>query len=104
MAYRLRRRLFAFLLPAVLVFAQHGAMAHLVSHAGDKPADPEQTLVHLKLCDKCVTSAKLVHVPAGQEFRVDLLHTRYFHRAAAPALFASADCTAHACRDPPNLL
>jgi hypothetical protein len=104
MTDRLKKRLLTLLLPAVLVFAQHGAMAHLVSHAGDKSADPEQTLVHLKLCDKCVSAAKVTHLPAGQELRVELLHAHNFHRAEASAPFSSADCAAHSCRDPPSLL
>ena len=104
MINRLKRRLLTLLLPAVLVFAQHGTMAHVVSHGGDKSADPEQTLVHLKLCDKCVSAAKVTHLPAGQELRVELLHARNFHRAEATAPFSSADCTAHSCRDPPSLL
>lgn len=104
MAYRLRRRLLAFLLPAVLVFAQHGAMAHVVSHASDKSADPEQTLVHLKLCDKCVSAAKLAHLPAGQDSRVELLHAQYCLRAATPTLPASAESNSYSCRDPPAVL
>ena len=104
MAFRLRKRFLALLLPVVLAFAQHSAMAHLVSHHGDKPADPGQALVHLKLCDKCVTAAKLIHLPAGQELRVELLHARCFHSAAVPTPFASAEWTAHACRDPPSSL
>ena len=104
MAYLLRKRFLAFLLPAVLVFAQHGAMAHVVSHASDKPADPEQPLVHLQLCDECVSAAKVSHLPGEQALRVELLHARYAHNAAVLAPFASADPKAYACRDPPSLL
>lgn len=104
MAFRLRKRFVAFLLPVVLAFAQHAAMAHQVSHAGDESGDAGKTLVHLKLCDKCVSAAKLVDLPGSPELRVELLHARYFHSAAAPTPFASADWTAHACRDPPSLL
>lgn len=104
MARRLRRRLFALLLPAVLAFAQHGAMAHLVSHAGDNAADPEQTLIHLKLCDKCATAAKVVHVPPLQELRIELAHARYELHAATPTFPASVDATRYSCRDPPIAL
>ncbi|UCH49510.1 MAG: hypothetical protein JSU95_06960 [Betaproteobacteria bacterium] len=104
MAFRLRKRFVGFLLPVVLAFAQHTAMAHQVSHASDESSDPEQTLVHLQLCDKCVSAAKVTHLPAGPSFRVELLHGRYFHNAAVPTPFASVDCIAHACRDPPTLL
>ena len=104
MAFRLRKRFVAFLLPVVLAFAQQAAMAHQVSHAGDESADPGKTLVHLQLCDKCVSAANLVDVPGSPELHVELLHAHYFHSAAAPTQFASADWTAHACRDPPRPL
>jgi hypothetical protein len=104
MAYRLRRRFLAYLLPAVLVFAQHGAVAHVVSHAGDNSADPEQTLIHLKLCDKCASAAKVTHLPAGQDLRLELLQAQYCQRAAKPTLLASAESTRNTCRDPPKIL
>ena len=104
MARRLRRRLLALLLPAVLVFAQHGAMAHLVSHAGDNAADSEQTLIHLKLCDKCATAAKVVHVPPLHELRIELAHACYVLRATVPNHSASAGSAHYPCRDPPLAL
>lgn len=104
MAQRLRRRLLALLLPAVLAFAQHGAMAHLVSHAGDNGADPEQTLIHLKLCDKCATAAKLVHVPPSHELHIELTQARYVLRAAIQNHLASVNSALYSCRDPPKAL
>lgn len=104
MAHWLKKRLLAFLLPAVLAFAQHAAMAHLVSHAGDNAADPEQTLIHLKLCDKCATAAKLLHVSTSQDLRIEPTHACYVLRAATPNHLASADCTRYPCRDPPTAL
>ena len=104
MTDRLKKRLLTLLLPAVLVFAQHGAMAHLVSHAGDKSADPEQTLVQLKLCDKCASAATVTHLPAGQDLRLELLQAQYCQRAAKPTPLASAESTRNTCRDPPKIL
>ena len=103
MRYQLRQRFLACLLPAVLVFAQHGAMAHRISHASEKSADPKKALVHLKLCDKCVSAEKLVHLPGGTEHRLELTQLRYSHSAALPALFYAALPTRQSCRDPPKV-
>jgi hypothetical protein len=104
MAYLLRKRFIAWLLPVVLVFVQHAALAHVVSHAADPSADPEQTRAHLKLCDECASVAMLEHVGAGQTHRFDLLHTSHGYSAALPAQSRSIDPAQHAARDPPNFL
>lgn len=104
MAYLFRKRLIAWLLPAVLVFAQQVALAHLVTHAADKSADSEQTVVHINLCDKCASAAKLIHLPAGQSHRLDLLQTCHVYSGALPALFHPVEATRPAARDPPHFL
>jgi len=104
MASRFQKRLISWLLPAVLVFAQQAALAHLVVHAADQSAESEQTLVHLKLCDECASAAKLVHLPAGQSHHLDLLQAGHSYRAVLPALLCSAEQIRPAARDPPHFL
>ncbi|UCD69482.1 MAG: hypothetical protein JSW48_05260 [Betaproteobacteria bacterium] len=79
-------------------------MAHLVLHAGDKSSDPEQTLVHFKLCGKCASAANLVHVPASPDIRFELHCAHFCFGAAVPAVLASAESTPYTCRDPPQTL
>lgn len=99
------RRALSLLLPLLLLLAQHGALAHVVSHLDpDQTPAHERTLVHLKLCGKCVGAEKLTHlaaarVPAG------------FDNGAAysPPLVVGYACTARAwlgysSRAPPILL
>jgi hypothetical protein len=104
MARLFRKRLIAWLLPVVLVFAQHAALAHLVSHAADPSADPEQTRAHLKLCDECASAAKFIHLGVGQTHHLDLLHTSHGYSAVLAAQSRSADSAQHAARDPPHFL
>ena len=42
----------------LLLFAQHAAFAHAISHLGKEPPAKEQ-LAHSKLCDKCVGFEKI---------------------------------------------
>lgn len=100
----LLRRILVLILPAVLLIAQHGAMAHVLSHVGE-PAAPahEKTLIHLKLCGKCVSADKLSFAvpgggvpPAGMTLRHALVAPAHFARTAdAPAGYRS--------RAPPSL-
>ncbi len=54
-------------LPVLLLLAQQTALAHAVSHLDpDQPPAHERTLVHLKLCGKCVSAEKLTHLAAGK--------------------------------------
>ena len=61
------RRALNFLLPVLLLAAQQAALAHVVSHLDpDQSPAHERTLVHLKLCGKCVSAEKLTHLTAGK--------------------------------------
>jgi hypothetical protein len=104
MACLFRKRFIAWLLPVVLVFAQHAALAHVVSHAADPSADPEQTRAHLKLCDECASAVKLIHLGGSQAHHLDLLSTSHGYRLALPAQSRSADSAQPAARDPPLFL
>ena len=46
------------LLILLVLFAQHAAYAHAISHLGKEPPAKEQ-LAHSKLCDKCVSFEKI---------------------------------------------
>ena len=46
------------LLILLLLFAQHAAYAHAISHLGNEAPAKEQ-LAHSKLCDKCVSFEKI---------------------------------------------
>ena len=59
-----RRFLFHVLLACALLLAQYAGLAHAASHLGNEPAKQEQNLLHLKLCDKCVSFEKLSFGPA----------------------------------------
>lgn len=65
-------------LSALLLFAQHGALAHLISHinAGQSPAS-EKTLVHLKLCGKCVSAEKFTHAAPAQSLHLVAMDGTY---------------------------
>ena len=99
-----RRHSVAWLLSLALLFAQQAAMAHLASHIGDKPASDNQTLAHLKLCDKCVAVEKLAHT-------LPLTAHPSLPEASDPFLVPSrqtsirtVDRVGQSCRDPPELL
>lgn len=57
---KLLRRCLVLVLPLLLMMAQHGALAHALSHF-DRDSAPaqEKSLVHLKLCGKCLSAEKL---------------------------------------------
>ncbi|MEX0960859.1 MAG: hypothetical protein WDZ63_16390 [Burkholderiales bacterium] len=89
----LLRRALILILPAVLLLAQHGAIAHVLSHASqDSSPAHEKTLIHLKLCGKCVSAEKFTHaapstgvvlVEAGLRYSV-LSHDHQAWHAEAP--------------------
>ena len=54
-----KKRLLAWLLPAVLLFGQQAAIAHITEHASGEYDDPESALVHGKLCNKCLSVEKV---------------------------------------------
>lgn len=77
------RKTFLALLTAALLFAQHAAFAHVVSHAGETVPAKEQ-LAHSKLCGKCVSFEKLtgaLPVAAPALPALDVAHARPADRA-----------------------
>jgi hypothetical protein len=97
-------RILVLILPAVLLIAQHGAMAHVLSHAGEPvPPAHEKTLIHLKLCGKCVSADKLSFavpgggvLPAATELRHTYVEPAHYARPSVPS-------TAYHSRAPPPL-
>ncbi|HUU73217.1 MAG TPA: hypothetical protein VMW70_11365 [Burkholderiales bacterium] len=102
MLKRFRNRFLSCLLPAILLFAQQAAMAHLASHAAGEPPDPENSLVHVKLCNKCLSVEKLTSAvtETGQKAGLPQHHFNYNVALAAQPL--SRDAIRQSCRDPPE--
>ncbi len=102
---KLFRRALNWIIPAVLLIAQHGALAHLVSHldAGQPPAQ-EQSLVHLKLCGKCVSIEKLSHAAAAPDLRLVATEGRFLQLAAEACACVTKAQPAYRSRAPPHLL
>lgn len=95
-------KIFLALLTAALLFAQHAAFAHVVSHAGETVPAKEQ-LAHAKFCGKCVSFEKLSGAlpavasalpvlavsharPAAQDHHHDPRTVVGFHSRAPPVL------------------
>jgi hypothetical protein len=101
----LLRRALILILPAVLLLAQHAAMAHVLSHAGEESSPAhEKTLIHLKLCGKCVSVEKFSHAaPSGVLMLVEtgLRYSQLSHDAEARHADAPA---AYRTRAPPSLV
>lgn len=99
-----RRRFLHWLLPAVLLFAQQAAMAHLVSHFSDNPPSSGKALAHLKLCDGCLSVEKLLHIPGVKEHRVIVLQGEDTPEPLLLSGLVSIDAGTPSCRDPPKYL
>ena len=104
MQYWFRRRFLFWLLPAVLLFAQQAAMAHLVSHLGDNAAGSSKSLAHQKLCDGCLAVEKLLHIPGVKEHRLIVLQGEGVPEPALLSDLVSIDAGTPSCRDPPRSL
>ena len=104
MQIRFRRRFLIWLLPAVLLFAQQAAMAHLVSHLGDNPDGTSKSLAHQKLCDSCLSVEKLFHIPGIKEHRFVILQGENAPEPVLLSVLVSLDAVTPSCRDPPKHL
>jgi len=104
MQFRFRRRFLIWLLPAVLLFAQQAAMAHLVSHLGDNADGTHKSLAHQKLCDGCLSVEKLFHIPGVKEHRFVVLQGEDVPEPVLQAGLLSLDAGTPSCRDPPKHL
>ncbi|HUF19427.1 MAG TPA: hypothetical protein VMP00_01615 [Burkholderiales bacterium] len=101
----LLRRALILLLPVVLLLAQHGAMAHVLSHVdGESPPAHEQTLIHLKLCGKCLAVEKFSHAaPSGSPVLVEA-DLRYSHFSLSTQARCAEAPAAYRTRAPPSLV
>lgn len=99
-----RRRFLFWLLPAVLLFAQEAALAHLVSHLGDTPTETSKSLAQQKLCYGCLSAEKLFHIPGVKEYRVIVLQGEDVPEPALLSDLVSIDAGTPCCRDPPPTL
>ena len=101
MQFRFRRHILYWLLPAVLLFSQQAAMAHLVSHLGDNAAGNSKSLAHQKLCDGCLAVEKLLHIPGVKEHRFAVLQGEDVPEPTLLSGLVSLDAGTPSCRDPP---
>jgi hypothetical protein len=101
----LLRRALILILPAVLLLAQHGAIAHVLSHAGENSSPAhEKTLIHLKLCGKCVAVEKFSHAaPSGSPVLVEA-ELRYSHFSLSTQARHTEAPAAYHTRAPPSLV
>ena len=104
MLKRVRRRILAGLVSALLLAAQQGALAHLVSHAdGTRPAQ-EKTHLHQKLCGKCLSTEKLCHALDAQARPLCADNLSYAHVSVRATAVESVKLRQPCCRDPPQFL
>ena len=104
MQFRFRRHFLFWLLPAVLLFSQQAAMAHLVSHLGDNAAETSKSLAHKRLCEGCLAIEKLLHIPGVKEYRVIVLQGEDVPEPTPLSDLVSIDPRTPSCRDPPKTL
>ena len=102
MLKKFRNQILCCLLPAVLLFAQQTAMAHLAAHAAGESQGPEKSLAHQKLCDKCLFAEKLTNVAVETAHRIGPDQNDYIHFSAVPPQLHSINAVRESCRDPPK--
>ena len=103
---RVLRKSLVPLLCAVLLGAQHSALAHVLSHVGDeqRPAN-DKTLVHLKLCGKCVSAEKLSHsAPNDAGVCVALIAGEYIQPVSRTDACTAQESRRYNSRAPPHCL
>ncbi|KPK34621.1 MAG: hypothetical protein AMJ66_03340 [Betaproteobacteria bacterium SG8_40] len=102
MLNRFRIRFLFFLLPAILLFAQQAALAHLASHAAGETPNPKSSLVHEKLCGSCLAVEKLTNAAVDIGHQPKVVENHFHHIAALPTQVRSHIAVRQACRDPPR--
>ena len=99
------RRSLVLVLPLMLLLAQHGALAHALSHFGpDSAPVQEKSLVHLKLCGKCVSAEKLTHFTDAGIQPVVIDSGRYRIFPDIERVFAAPSLSPYRSRGPPLFL
>ena len=99
---RFRIRFLSFLLPAILLFAQQAAFAHLASHVTGETPNPKSALVHDKLCGSCLTVEKLTNATMDTGHQPGMVESHFHHVAALRAQLRSRTAVRQSCRDPPQ--
>jgi hypothetical protein len=96
------RRSLVLVLPLLLLLAQHGALAHALSHLDPYSAPvQEKSLVHLKLCGKCVSAEKLGHFTGAGIQPVVVDAARYLICSRSERSFAARALSPYFSRGPP---
>jgi len=102
---KMLRRTLNLVLPALLLAAQQAALAHVVSHLDPDPSPAhERTLVHLKLCGKCVSAEKLTHLAAGKPPAITAASASYAQPVFAGYACATRAQVPYSSRAPPACL
>lgn len=104
MLKRFRIRFLSWLLPAILLFAQQAAFAHLASHAAGEAPNPKSSLVHEKLCGGCLAVEKLTNAAVDLGHQPAVVENHFHHIATLPTQLRSHAAVRQACRDPPESL
>lgn len=97
-----RIRFLSYLLPAILLFAQQAALAHLASHASGEAPNPKSSLVHQKLCGSCLAVEKLANAAVDIGRQPTVVENHSPHIATLPTQLRSHTAVRQACRDPPE--
>ena len=103
---RVSRKSLVPLLCAVLLGAQQSALAHVLSHLGSeqRPAN-EKTLIHVKLCGKCVSAEKLSHSAPNSAFiYVALIVGEYLQPVSRSYACIAQESRRYNSRAPPHYL
>ncbi len=87
----------------LLLFAQHAAFAHAISHLGKEPPAKEQ-LAHSKLCDKCVSFEKISGVAPTSPPALLALELLYTQPSQAYYAFTPRTVVVFHGRGPPAFL
>ena len=87
----------------LLLFAQHAAFAHAISHLGKEPPAKEQ-LAHSKLCDKCVSFEKISGVAPTSPPPLLALRLVFTPPSQTSYAFAPRTVVVFHGRGPPSLL
>lgn len=97
----LRRTFAYFVLAFALLFAQHGGVAHELSHLANNASQQDKQLPHSKACDQCAAYAQVAGGAVSQSW------LSLPHASAGPAIvflgvaFAAPSYLSHLSRAPP---
>ena len=99
-----RHRFLAFFLSALIVLAQQGAVAHWASHVVKGSPDQQKTLLHHKLCGKCLSAEKFTNAISSGPATLASPDCSYFLALAENHTCAQEIRVSYQSRAPPQIL